>query len=912
MKRRKLIRIKREIQDNLFSAVRSAKEEIYGEIQNINNTIWESKKRVNGVLDRCNNVEELLNNIDFTLTGTINDITDDFSDLLVNVEKKYHDNIIYTGESIFNKYGLKGLNSNCVDLCKFEFTKYDKDWIIKESDNLVYEAEMEVRDYIIEDAKGFSNSPCSFDYKISEYKKLAKQMFSEGIDHLAESILQKVIEYYIVELVDNIKITKKCFDLLIDRNADLSKQLCDGKVDIKNDSNVEKGSAMDSDSQDILKINFISSASSGKSTLINALLNTELLPSENKACTATICKILDNDTMDHYEATCYADDGITEIYPRQTITLDSMKEFNSNGKVTYIDIEGSVPAIPSDKIRLCLRDTPGPNNSRDEKYSRFTNNIIKGTNSVVIFVMNATQIAIKDDEQLLRTISNEMRQGGKQSRDRFIFVINKCDILDEEMGERVDKLLQDVREFLKEFGITEPTLIPTSARMALIIRKKMRGEALSHNERSTLNEIKDFIEIKKLHYEEYATLTSTVKEKLQDIINEYHSNENKCELEALIHTGVPALEEVINGYIEKYIYNVDNEEYSSVNRNDISNTERNVKYLPNRESFLSNDFFPSGITVDEGSIFPMVVMATMSSGKSTLINALLGEQVLPSKNEACTAKKYMILDDDQSDGTTIYITYKNGQTLIKERDIAEELEKANNNEEVVEVLIKGDVKGVMNTDRALLVVDTPGPNNSRDESHEQVMEDVISKVKGGLFLYVMNATQMGINDDKYLLRKIREQIKANPKISLIFVLNKVDQLDEGRGESVEQFVSIAKEYLISNGIENPYIIPVSALSASLFKKVLNGVELTRNEYRSFCDCYDVYQPKDYSMRSFAITDTLKNQNNKVQVKGTEYVIRDLNRAIDNTGIRLLEEEIQKAQILSSGIMKNMINVGGGK
>jgi|GEM_PF-963556 len=554
MKRRKLIRIKREIQDNLFSAVRSAKEEIYGEIQNINNTIWESKKRVNGVLDRCNNVEELLNNIDFTLTGTINDITDDFSDLLVNVEKKYHDNIIYTGESIFNKYGLKGLNSNCVDLCKFEFTKYDKDWIIKESDNLVYEAEMEVRDYIIEDAKGFSNSPCSFDYKISEYKKLAKQMFSEGIDHLAESILQKVIEYYIVELVDNIKITKKCFDLLIDRNADLSKQLCDGKVDIKNDSNVEKGSAMDSDSQDILKINFISSASSGKSTLINALLNTELLPSENKACTATICKILDNDTMDHYEATCYADDGITEIYPRQIITLDSMKEFNSNGKVTYIDIEGSVPAIPSDKIRLCLRDTPGPNNSRDENHSRLTNNIIKGTNSVVLYVMNATQIAIKDDEQLLRTISNEMRQGGKQARDRFIFVINKCDALDEEKGETVDKLLQSVREYLNEFDITEPTLIPTSARMALLIRKNMRGEGLSRNERNTLNDINDFIEVKELHFEEFATLTPTVKENLQDKIREYSCDEYKREFEALIHTGIPAVEATIAEYIDKYAY----------------------------------------------------------------------------------------------------------------------------------------------------------------------------------------------------------------------------------------------------------------------------------------------------------------------------------------------------------------------
>lgn len=609
MKRRELLKIKREVQNALFCSVFSAKEQIYGEIEYINSRIWKVKEEVCCVLDKCKNIDELLNITDFTLTDAINDIIANFGNLLTNVEKKYHDDVIHTGEIIFNKYGIKGLNSDCIDLCKFELTKDDKDWIIKESDNLIYETVREAIDYIIEDAQGYSNSACSFDHKITEYKKWAKQIISGGMDYLVENLLRKVIEYYIVELVNNIKITKKSFDLLIDRNADLPKQFCDSKVEIKDDTNEEK---------------------------------------------------------------------------------------------------------------------------------------------------------------------------------RYI----------------ID--------------------------------------------------------------------------------------------------------------IEKYICNVDNEEYSSINRKDTHNSDSNVCYQANRESFLSNDFFPSGISVDEGSIFPMVVMATMSSGKSTLINALLGGQVLPSKNEACTAKKYMILDDDQSDGTTIYITYKNGQTLIEKENISEELERANNNEEVVEVLIKDDIKGVLNTDRALLVVDTPGPNNSRDKSHEKVMEDVISKVKGGLFLYVMNATQMGINDDKYLLWKIREQITENPKISLIFVLNKVDQLDEDRGESIEQFVSIAKEYLLSNGIEKPYIIPVSALSASLFKKVLNGVELTRNEYRSFCDCYDVYQPKDYSMRSFAITDTLKNQNDKVQVRGTEYMIRDLNRAIDNTGIRLLEEEIQKAQILSSGIIKNTVNVCGGK
>ena len=38
-----------------------------------------------------------------------------------------------------------------------------------------------------------------------------------------------------------------------------------------------------------------------------------------------------------------------------------------------------------------------------------------------------------------------------------------------------------------------------------------------------------------------------------------------------------------------------------------------------------------------GSEFEVAVIATMSSGKSTLLNALLGRELMPSKNEACTA-----------------------------------------------------------------------------------------------------------------------------------------------------------------------------------------------------------------------------------------------------------------------------------
>lgn len=337
-----------------------------------------------------------------------------------------------------------------------------------------------------------------------------------------------------------------------------------------------------------------------------------------------------------------------------------------------------------------------------------------------------------------------------------------------------------------------------------------------------------------------------------------------------------------------------------------------VQRIKTQNALVTEDFFPQNITINKNRIFPMVVLATMSSGKSTLVNALLGEQILPSRNEACTAKAYFILDDDQDGEVKIYVTYKNGDTAVYEKNVAEELEKANSDDEVTDILIRGHVKGVLNTDKSLLIVDTPGPNNSRDETHQQVMIDVMKKIKGGLILYVLNATQLGINDDKYLLEIIKDYIKENSKVKVLFVINKVDLLDEEKEESVGQFVEMANEYLQHNGINNPQIIPVSALAASLFKKVLNKEELTRSEYRSFCGYFDMYKPRDFNMSSYAITSSHPDQHESIEVRGEKYSVGNLNRAIENTGIKLLEEEIQKAQILSSGIRKNTIKISGGK
>lgn len=329
------------------------------------------------------------------------------------------------------------------------------------------------------------------------------------------------------------------------------------EFNVKNKEGINIFDAYEEVKNNIFEVNVIATMSSGKSTLINSLLNTELLPSENKACTATIATILENNKMDVYEAECRADDGERIVHPKQVVNLDDIKQFNKDENVTYIDIEGSIPAIPSNNIRLCLCDTPGPNNSMDDNHEKLTQSIIKRKNDVILYMINATQTAIRDDENLLRDISSEMKKYGKQSRDRFIFVVNKCDELDEEKGETVDKQVSDIKKYLKKFGIIEPIIIPTSAKLALLIRKNQRGDKLTRQERKDLNDIEYFVEEPLLHFEDYAVLTPTVRDSLKKDIENLHNScddENSINMEALIHTGVPAVEKMIAEYIEKYAY----------------------------------------------------------------------------------------------------------------------------------------------------------------------------------------------------------------------------------------------------------------------------------------------------------------------------------------------------------------------
>lgn len=316
------------------------------------------------------------------------------------------------------------------------------------------------------------------------------------------------------------------------------------------------------------------------------------------------------------------------------------------------------------------------------------------------------------------------------------------------------------------------------------------------------------------------------------------------------------------------------------------------------DSLINKDFFPSGMTLDENRIFPVLVMSTMSSGKSTLINAIADREILPNRNEACTAKVYAILDEDENEHPYAISVDDKQRVRRIEGNLREKLDELNEREDTEKIFIGAQIREVINTGKILLLIDTPGMNNALDERHERITEDALQALNGGLVLYLINATQFGVRDDTRLLKILQNRLKQTGEaLRVLFVINKVDELDPEK-EPIEDFIPEVRSYLIQRGFSDPELIPISARAASLFRKALREEELSRAEYRDFLGYYENFGTKDLRLSSYKMGRQNAEFFRRLQVKGKEYRISELNAAIENTGITAIERYIQNAQIQS--------------
>ena len=288
----------------------------------------------------------------------------------------------------------------------------------------------------------------------------------------------------------------------------------------------------------------VATMSSGKSTLINAMLGTSLLPAANEATTATIARITDNDRM---PSGCFCAQRISSegklLDKTENVTSDQLSSWNKAEDTFSIHLEGNIKAFRErDNVRLVLTDTPGPNNSQDAEHGKITMKHIMDSkrNPLILYILNGTQLGINDDKMLLNMISEAMSKGGKQSKDRFIFVVSKMDGFDPDK-ESIPGALQRVRTYLESNGIHDPTIYPVSAEFTRLLR--LPYTELTRAERSRLQGFTDvFEEVEAMNLNQYMPVTEKVKRNL----------EAKELSEKEVSSGLPAVESMIDEYIDKY------------------------------------------------------------------------------------------------------------------------------------------------------------------------------------------------------------------------------------------------------------------------------------------------------------------------------------------------------------------------
>lgn len=299
------------------------------------------------------------------------------------------------------------------------------------------------------------------------------------------------------------------------------------------------------------EVNVVATMSAGKSTLINALLRQKLMPAKQEACTATITEIKDNDA-DHFMAKVYDKDGKL-IQTNPELNYEVMEQLNSNPNVSRIHVEGNIPFVTADDVSLVLVDTPGPNNSRDPEHKAATYRMLsESSKTLVLYIMNATQLAVNDDYNLLRYVADSMRVGGKQSRDRFIFVVNKLD--DFKKGEdSVEAAIKKVKDYLKDCGIENPNIYPASALTALNIRTILSESDDDDDDDvyEAKGKVRKFNKNEEMHFENYAPLTPSTRGEVANLLAKA-IEEGDVNQQALIHAGIVPIEAAIKMYVKKY------------------------------------------------------------------------------------------------------------------------------------------------------------------------------------------------------------------------------------------------------------------------------------------------------------------------------------------------------------------------
>lgn len=307
-------------------------------------------------------------------------------------------------------------------------------------------------------------------------------------------------------------------------------------------------------------------------------------------------------------------------------------------------------------------------------------------------------------------------------------------------------------------------------------------------------------------------------------------------------------------------------------------------------------------------VFNISIIATMSAGKSTFVNALLGNEIFPEANTACTAKITSVYDNDLYNRVTGIALHNGKLKRISNNLNNVDLAEWNGNTDFDRIILEGNLDNITNSKKIVAVHDTPGTNFSGDQTHKKITIDFLQNTKINILLCVLNAAYIGTNDEDAVLNQIHQIQKKNTAVKIVFIVNKIDLFDPER-ESLSNALEEIKNNLTHHGFENAIIIPVSAKAARIFKMVLSGKYeiLTEDEKGCFAQLLNKYGngklADPIGIKLVQYFSASYSDEERIFIDKQECFLRDVEQALYNTGFINIEHFIDTQIINHNGGLK---------
>ena len=218
-----------------------------------------------------------------------------------------------------------------------------------------------------------------------------------------------------------------------------------------------------------------------------------------------------------------------------------------------------------------------------------------------------------------------------------------------------------------------------------------------------------------------------------------------------------------------------------------------------------------------------IVTATMSAGKSTLLNALIGKKINRTQNDACTAKIHYIRSKPYEDG----YCYENDYVLELDAKL-QTLMDDNTQNTGTQIDVGTFFRTVGTKAKRVWLIDTPGVNSSQDKEHKEITERCIKETNADVLLYLLNGENIGSDDDRAHLQFIFENFKGK----VVFVVNKLDKFRK-KEDSVSETLTAVEDDLKNIGFAEPLVVPISSSAAYLAKMSIFGEVLDEDDQEEF-------------------------------------------------------------------------------